>query len=132
MSRLQMVGSYVIILAVALSGGVSGHLWPLLFAGAVVLLVLADRGQHQALIEHVEGRNRPLVAALSIGAHLVNNLLFCALAFGLGRLSRLVWFDVMDGRDGAWLEVALWCLFQLVLFGLLELFDRLLRSDAKN
>lgn len=107
-SWLQRGLELVTIIGVAVSGLISADHWTAVGAGAVALLFLSDRGQHRALIEAAGELSPTFVAALSVGAHLMNNLLFCALAFCAGRLSALVWFDAVDGRHGAWGDVALW------------------------
>ena len=95
-SWLQQGLELVTITSVAGSGLISGDLWIAIGAGAVALLFLSDRGQHRALIEVARKLSPTYVAGLSVGAHLINNLLFCSLAFCAGRLSGLVWFDVVE------------------------------------
>ena len=114
-SWLQQGLELVTITSVAGSGLISGDLWIAIGAGAVALLFLSDRGQHRALIEVARKLSPTYVAGLSVGAHLINNLLFCSLAFCAGRLSGLVWFDVVDGRHGAWNSVALWSLITVAI-----------------
>jgi hypothetical protein len=120
-TRLQGVGEFSVMLAVTVAGALSSSLWPALFVGAVAFLFITDRGQHRALVDRFESLGRGYVAGLSVGSHLLNNLFFCALAFGAGRIWRLFWFDVLDGRAGAWSDLAVWCAFELAVVGLMHL-----------
>jgi hypothetical protein len=74
--------------------------------------VVSDRGQHGALVEKAAPLSREFVAALSIGVHLANNLLFTTLAFGMGRLLYLSWWDVLEARPGACHDFAAWAAFE--------------------
>ena len=58
--------------------------------------------------------------------------MFCALAFGLGRLTRLFWFDVIDGREGAWFDLAVWCTFELAIIAVMELLWWMLGNKGKH
>ena len=66
--------AFALILGVAICGYLTARLWPLLFAGAVGLLWVSDRGQHRALVDRFERVGRGYVAALSVGSHLLNNV----------------------------------------------------------
>jgi hypothetical protein len=120
-TRLRGVAEYLLIAAVALSGWASAGSWPFLFAVAVSLLLVSDRGQHRVLAERFEDAGRAYVAALSIGAHLVNNVLFCALAFGFGRIMRVFWVDLLEGRAGAWIDLVQWSGLELAIVGMMQL-----------
>ena len=112
-SRVQQALELATILLVSLCGLASGALWPAAGGAAVALLFISDRGQHRALVDRVHNLSPAYVAALSVGAHLISNLLFCLLAFCAGRLSGLFWFDLSDRHDGVWSEIATWSAFTL-------------------
>jgi hypothetical protein len=120
-TRLQGVIEFSVVLAVAACGSLTPRAWPALFAGAVALLFVSDRGQHRALVDRFERLGRGYVAGLSVGSHLLNNVFFCALAFGMGRIWWLFWFEVLDGRAGAWSDLAVWCTFEIAVIGVMQL-----------
>lgn len=127
-SRWRSAIEPVVILAVAVSGMITSD-GALLVVGcsAVALLYLADRGQHRQLITSATHLPAAAVASLSIGAHLLNNLVFCLLAFCAGRLTTLIWLAPGGWHALDWSAIAQWSavslgtiLFMLLAWRLLE------------
>lgn len=120
MTRAGSLLALVVIMATALAGLITVQAWPAIVVGTVVLLFSSDRGQHRWLADRFPHRSRGDIVALSVVAHVLNNLFFMVLAFIVGRVTRLLWWDVFDGVAGAWGELALWLGGALVVIGVGE------------
>lgn len=80
------------MLTMCLLGLIGGASWLAIPGGAVVLLWLSDRGQHRRLGDRFQRLGREYVLTLSIGASLLNNAFFCALAYIVGMIVRWHWW----------------------------------------
>ena len=117
LSRPRSVASFIVLAGVALAGYAATAAWPAIFVGAVALLFASDRGQHRWLADRFQNMPRDYVVGLSVGAHVLNDLLFTTLMFSLGRATRLFWWDVMSGTPGAWGELAWWLGMTVIVIG---------------
>lgn len=89
-SRVQNLAAFMVVLAVTLGGFGSAPAWIAVPGGAMLLLWIADRGQHRRLADKFPGMPRSRVLSLSITGHALLAAVACAGAYALGRLSG--WF----------------------------------------
>ena len=82
---------YLLILAACVAGLTDVAWWVAVPACTVLLLWASDRGQHRWLIERFPLLSPVRILALSIGASLLNNLFFVALAYVFGRFIAWLW-----------------------------------------
>lgn len=90
-SNLRDFGCFVAILVSCVSGAVHAPAWIAVPASAVALLWISNRGQHRDLVDYASRLSPAHVLTLSIGAHLLNNLLFCSLAYVFGMAAGWLW-----------------------------------------
>lgn len=75
------------LLAVALAGLGQAPAWIAVPGGAVLLLWVADRGQHQWLADKFPGMPKDRIVGVSVAAHAMLGAVACAAAYAFGRFS---------------------------------------------
>lgn len=92
LTRVQAITIFGILFACGVVGYIDGTAWWWAIPTAgVAILWASDRGAHRALAEHYSDRGWWTVLSMSIGAHLVSDLVFALLGFAAGLGTRLVW-----------------------------------------
>ena len=86
-SRLETALAVAVFIIVGVGAAASVRWWQAVGAGAVLLLFITDRGQHRRMADLHTTLPRWYVAALSVGASLLHNLL----ALGLTYLGIWIW-----------------------------------------
>lgn len=86
MSRLRSVLGYVVILGASVGGLREVAWWYIVPVGALLLLVVGDRGQHRDLVNRFPRLSPAYILALSIGASTLNAAGAVAAAYVLGRV----------------------------------------------
>lgn len=82
---------FLLILAACIAGLMNVAWWAAVPTIAVLLLWASDRGQHRWLVERFPNQSPIRILVLSIGASLLNNAFFVALAYIFGRLIAWLW-----------------------------------------
>ena len=91
LSRLQGGLEYLTILGAAIAGMAHAPPWIAVPLAAVVLLWVADRGQHRWLAERFTRLAPSYILSLSIGAALLLNLVASSAAYVFGMVAWWVW-----------------------------------------
>ena len=146
--------AYLVIVAVTLCGFFYAPLWSIVMAAAT-LSVLTWAKRWSALVSkanEIDTEYRGLAAmmwatdwveatrlylrgynvVLVMLSHMLNNVGFSTLGFGLGRLTKLFWFEVFDRRVGAWQNLAFWCVLELTVIAMMKLGSVLLENKTKR
>jgi hypothetical protein len=84
---------YLIILVACVAGLTNVAWWAAVPTCIVLLLWASDRGQHRWLVKRFPGLSPVRILTLSIGASLLNNTFFVALAHVFGRFIAWLWSE---------------------------------------
>lgn len=83
-TRFQEAGEFSIFLTACLAGALSVPALLSVLSLSVLLLFVADRGQHRELVERFQSLPRDWILLLSFGSHVVLNMLSLAASYAVG------------------------------------------------